>query len=165
MSKQQRQRNFSEEIFEARKFIRSLELFCKDSCELFSLDATPVELDSDALFYIENGLENQQKYFKAFLHDSLISLPTLTITVKDLVITPKNIKVARETVLKKIESLKGPSHNFFKKHVKSCTTIEDLSSLYKTVQDTIRLQYETNIESFDDVSEDFETLDEEDTVQ
>lgn len=70
------------------------------------------------------------------------------------------MKVAKETALKKIESLKGPSYNFFKKHVKSCSTIEDHSSLYKTVQDTIRLQYETNIESFDDFYEDFYSSDE-----
>lgn len=80
VTKQQRPRNISEEIFEARQFIRSLELFSKESGGLFSLDATPVELDCDALMYIENGLENRLKYFKAFLRDSTISLPTLTIT-------------------------------------------------------------------------------------
>lgn len=142
----QRTRNFSNEIFEIRKRIRSLDLLGKKKLELFTFDEDPVRLDSDVLDYLTSGVSNMKLYFKSYLRYTKPHLPTISVSKHELLFDGGNLKAARDTISAKISNLKGPSYHFFNKHLKACKTQEDLVSLHKAVQYTSMMQHECDIE-------------------
>lgn len=106
-----------------------------------------MELDPDVMRYLTLGQENQKKFFQNYLSGTKLSLPTVTVTPKDLPLEKMNFKDAKDIVTKKIATLKGPSFAFYSMNAKSCKTKDELLLLYRAVQETIQLQFETDLES------------------
>lgn len=140
-------RKLGNEVFEARKYIRSLGLLSKDESPLVSLSSKAERLDRDALIYAELALKNQRLYYDTYTKNEKANLPVMSFTEQTF--DPIKVKLEEVTAAaqQKLASLREPQHSFFKSELKKKRTKEEMISFYRVLQLQCMTQLENELEA------------------